>query len=284
LARIGSLLDRSSFDSIFLDKMRFPSPADGADEMQPCFCLHCHRAAAEIGLDLQEVTQVFETKKFRARSQRLRATIQSAMPGSTKIAPGSGIERFLRFRFASITNLVAEAGAEARKRGRRVALDLFSRSLALIVGQDYLALAHHTDWVKPMTYRLAIAPASLRLEIAAPVDSLAVLMGEPLSRVAQRCFGHLDGFGSDTLRIIRELGVPPAIVMQEVSCAVQQMGAIPVYFGLEVIRYPGVLDVTLGDAACIVTTGRDANAAGTIISWDLMHAPADGIRARGQLS
>jgi hypothetical protein len=91
------------------------------------------------------------------------------------LADDSILKRFLRFRSDSVTRIVAQAAKEARERGRRTALDLFSPGLAGVVGQDYQTLASFASWAKPMTYRVAQGPASLRLEIPAPVDHLARL-------------------------------------------------------------------------------------------------------------
>src|SRR5262249_27165266 len=57
LSRLSKLLDRYRFTGVFLDKLRFPSPANGFDEMLSCFCSHCRRAASEVGLDLDAVAR-----------------------------------------------------------------------------------------------------------------------------------------------------------------------------------------------------------------------------------
>jgi hypothetical protein len=54
---------------------------------------------------------------------------------------------------------------------------------------------------------------------------------------------------------------------------------VPVYFGLELISHPGVVDITSALVRDMVRAGRAANARGQIISLDLMHAPMDGVRA-----
>ncbi|MBV8107253.1 MAG: hypothetical protein JO223_22055 [Hyphomicrobiales bacterium] len=42
---------------------------------------------------------------------------------------------------------------------------------------------------------------------------------------------------------------------------------------------PGVIDIKPAQVLDMVSVGRAANAAGLIISWDLMHAPPDGVKA-----
>jgi len=81
------------------------------------------------------------------------------------------------------------------------------------------------------------------------------------------------------LRQTREKAVPFAFMQAEIEAAVRAMTPVPVYFGLEIVRQPGVIDVSPADVVGMIEAGRAANAAGLIISWDLLHAPMDGIRA-----
>jgi hypothetical protein len=71
-------------------------------------------------------------------------------------------------------------------------------------------------------------------------------------------------------------------VRDEIAMAVGAVKPLPVHFGLELISYPGSIEITPADVVGAVHAGRAAGAAGTIVSWDLMHAPADGIRALEQ--
>ena len=57
------------------------------------------------------------------------------------------------------------------------------------------------------------------------------------------------------------------------------MQPVPVYFGLELVSHPGVIEITPALVNDMVRAGSSARAAGCIISWDLMHAPIDGIEA-----
>jgi len=45
------------------------------------------------------------------------------------------------------------------------------------------------------------------------------------------------------------------------------------------VSQPGVIDIKPAQVLDMVSVGRAANAAGLIISWDLMHAPPDGVKA-----
>ena len=57
--RLRELLTRYDFAGVFLDKIRFPSPASCLDEMLSCFCGHCRDAAARVDLDLNSVIKIF---------------------------------------------------------------------------------------------------------------------------------------------------------------------------------------------------------------------------------
>jgi hypothetical protein len=282
LEALGQLLERYPFDGIFLDKTRYPSPANGADEMWSCFCPHCRRAAAEAGLDLTAVARLIQGRDFSQEIRHARLGGVRGLWTEELLAEESLIRRFLRFRSDSITRLVAQVGRETRARSRKMALDLFSPSLAPVVGQDYQALAPHADWVKPMTYRVARGPASLRLEVPALIDNLADLAGAAPADIARWCADHGFGFGPDTLETTRRIAAPFDIVRDEITMAVRRMSPVPVYFGLELISYPGSIEIAPADVLGAVAAGRAAKAAGAIISWDLMYAPADGVGALGE--
>jgi hypothetical protein len=77
----------------------------------------------------------------------------------------------------------------------------------------------------------------------------------------------------------RERAVPISFIQAEIDAAVRTLAPVPVYFGLELVRQPGVIDVDPAHVVDMVRAGRAANAAGLVISWDLMHAPVDCVRA-----
>ena len=81
------------------------------------------------------------------------------------------------------------------------------------------------------------------------------------------------------LRETRQRAVPVSFIQAEIDTAVRALAPVPVYFGLELVRQPGVIDVDPAHVADMVKAGRAANAAGLVISWDLMHVPIDCLRA-----
>jgi hypothetical protein len=281
LRRLRELLGRYSFAGVFLDKIRFPSPANGLDEVLSCFCDHCRGAAAAVGLDLDAVVKMFEARTAVASDiSMVEGGIGGEAPWLDALARANPIlSRFLRFRADSITSLVAEAHEEAGRLGRKVAMDLFSPCLAQLVGQDYRGLAHFCAWAKPMTYRVARGPAGLRLEIPALVEGVARLFEIDEPRILDWTARNARAFDRDMLRQTRDSAVPLPVMVSEISAAIRAMDSIPVYFGLELVSHPGIIDITPPLVREMVQAGHAANAAGLIISWDLLHAPLDGIKA-----
>jgi hypothetical protein len=277
MLHLRELLIRYDFKGVFLDKIRFPSPANGADEMLSCFCEHCRRASQAEGLDLDAVLGVFADGLVDWNASSLQRSCRGHWL-ETIAEAHPVIAHFLAFRTKSVARLVGQLADECRRLGRSVSLDLFSPSLAPLVGQDYQRLKGCCDWAKPMTYRLARGPAGLRLEIPALIEGIAQSFGLDEARIVEWSGRHA-GFDQDMLRQTREKAVPFTFMQREIEAAVRAMTPVPVYFGLELVSQPGVIDVTPADVVGMVEAGHAANAAGLTISWDLLRAPTDGIRA-----
>jgi hypothetical protein len=279
VTRLRQLLARHDFPGVFLDKIRFPSPANGVDEMLCCFCGHCRDAASRVDLDLDSVVKILADRVVDPCVSPAETRGEQAYSWLDALLAGNPIlSRFLRFRADSVTALVAELADEARRVGRKVTLDLFSPCLAPLVGQEYRRLKSLCDWVKPMTYRLALGPAGLRLEIPALIKGVASRFGLAEARILEWSARHA-AFDRDMLLESRERAVPMPFVQAEIDAAVRALAPVPAYFGLELVRQPGVIDVDPAHVVDMVKAGRAANAAGLVISWDLMHAPDDGVRA-----
>jgi hypothetical protein len=277
--RLRELLTQYEFAGVFLDKIRFPSPANGLDEILSCFCGHCRDAAKAADLDLDSVIKILSDRAIDPSVSRAEPGSNETLGWLDALLAGSRVlTRFLHFRADSVTALVAELADNARGMGRKVSLDLFSPCLAPLVGQDYRLLKQHCDWAKPMTYRLARGPAGLRLEIPTLIEGVANRFNLEEGRIAEWSARHA-GFDQSMLLETRDRAVPIPFIRAEIDAAVRAFSPVPIYFGLELVRQPGVIDVDPVHVVDMVNAGRAANAAGLVISWDLMHAPADCIQA-----
>ncbi len=289
-ARYAALLDRAGVDGVMLDRIRFPSPANGFEALLTCFCPACAaRFEREAGYPL-------DTLRARARAllEEMRGwTPQEAerrwAPGALRAPPdglfeAAGLADLAAFRARSITAMVARFAGHARERRLKVGLDLFSPALAGLVGQDYRALAACADWIKPMTYCHAVGPAGLPLELASLARALVALCPrlEEVDALAllRRAFGWpLPG---PSARLLAE-GLPEHVLALELE-AIGRLGLPPgvaVHAGIEAVRIPHFgIDITprmigryLDEAA-----GR---AEGLIASWNLLAIPAANLRRLG---
>ena len=95
--RLRELLHRYDFKGVFLDKIRFPSPANGADEMLSCFCEHCRRAAQAEGLDLDAVLSVLADLALDGNALSLHRSCSGHWLDSIA-ATNPLLSRFLAFR------------------------------------------------------------------------------------------------------------------------------------------------------------------------------------------
>lgn len=136
---------------LFLDRLRYPSPANGLEFIGSCSCPVCRDAyRQEYGTDWPDLCSLLMDTARDGRSGA-EAFLRQAAPA-------------LEFRARRIAR-VAEAYADAAKAaGLRVGLDLLAPCLGILVGQDYSLLAHHADFIKPMLYCKATGPAGLPLE------------------------------------------------------------------------------------------------------------------------
>ncbi len=161
-----ALVDSLAPDGVMLDRIRFPSPANGFESLLGCFCESCR---AEFRNETGE-----SMDGLRGKASALLADLREKGPqefftgwaDSGSPWKAAGLQALAAFRSRSIVRAVRRFSTQARSRGREVGLDLFSPSLAPLVGQDYAALSELCDWIKPMTYRRAVGPAGLPLEIA----------------------------------------------------------------------------------------------------------------------
>ncbi|MBQ6510171.1 MAG: hypothetical protein IJI07_11910 [Flexilinea sp.] len=275
LNALSGLLDRYPFDGVFLDKFRFPSPASGLDLVFSCFCPHCCRKAAEAGLDLEEVKRELRTWDARAFgiSERTDDWLEALLSEKPLL------KQFLRFRIDSVLEIVREVRKITDAHGVKLGFDLFSPSFAEIVGYDYRELAQYTDWVKPMTYQYAFGPAGLRLETIDLVEGIGKEFGLTEGDLFAGAGKAVPWFTAEKYAELKETAVPMEWIRSEMAASKRLMEKTPVYFGLECVSFPGVIDVQPDQAAALLTAALDNGADGTVLSWDLMHMPPENLKA-----
>lgn len=261
-AQLERALRRGPYDGVFLDRIRFPSPAEDLGRLA-CFCPGCARAAAAEGFDLAAA---------QAGLRALLAT-PAALHGCVRalLAPAAGgeplLRAFLAFRTRSITRCVQTAAGVARAAGLAVGLDCFAPSLAPMVGQDLAALGATCDWIKVMTYGHALGPAGMPYELLALWGWL-VGRGVPESDVRDT-LAHATGLEMPaSCAFLRERGLAPAVLAAEIRRA-RAAGVRTVLAGIELVDVPGVTALEPAQITADLRAFRTAQPDGLALSWDL---------------
>ncbi len=284
-SNLQRILRDYAFDGVFLDKIRYPSPANGLAEMMTCFCPYCREKARRQNLDLDLVRHLLENFPWHSSSalEDIREFLRGAAGLTERTGSVSVFERFLRFRADSITDLVAEIADVVGKSGKILALDLFSPALAMLVGQDYAALAKVAAWCKPMVYRFARGPSGLRLEIPRLVEEIAAYSGAAIEKVWQAARDYLPSMADAGPQRLSLEGAPYELIASETSAAVRRFAPRPVYLGVEAVSLDAFqIHIAPDHLQKTVRLAWQAGAKGVVLSWDLLGMPAENLRAAHQ--
>ena len=266
------------FQGVFLDRIRFPSPASNPSAYLGCFCEDCCQAARAEGLDLAAFRQVLQTwiktpEAARCLTASLLGNCLPDLPGDV----ADGLRDFFRFRAKSISNFVSLAAETASSRGMEIGLDCFSPSLARMVGQDLGALSQVCDWIKMMTYAHAWGPAGLPYELMGLAGFLNqnAELGEveALDFLKKQTNLVLPG----TFQDLRAQGLPSAALASEVRQG-RKLSVRSLYAGLELVEIAGVCELEAEQIRQDWSAVLEAGVDGVVLSWDLWHMPLDRLK------
>jgi len=273
MERLENLIADGAYEGLFLDRMRFPSPAADPLGDLGCFCPSCHQAAARQGLDLARIRATLQAWGQSAAGKRdlVRALLQP-LEGAPDSPQAGALKSFLRFRCESVSGLVRLAAERLQAARMPVGLDCFSPALMTMVGQDNAALAACADWVKLMCYAHTLGPAGLPFELLSLADWLVERAGldgpgalELLSQAtglplpADRGALRVGGLSSGALRV-------------EVGRGVAASSA-PCLFGVELMEMEGVVSLDPVQIRGDLSAVREVGPGGLALSWDLWDMP-----------
>jgi len=260
--RLAAIAARGLFQGIFLDRIRFPSPAADPSTHLGCFCRHCVRLAADAGLDLELVHRY-------VRSLSAKSFVRGLL-GKPEM-PGSPLEAFLDFREKSITRTVQAVRKQANQLGLSIGLDCFSPALTRMVGQNLTDLDKTCDWIKLMIYPRVFGPAGISFELLGLTN---LLIKHGLSE-------------SDALTCVREAselpipvtkaelgkaGLGSATLAQEIQRG-REKGITDLLAGVALVEMKGVHESTPEQILADLRASRAAD--GLVLSWDLWQIPLE---------
>ncbi|MEA3334433.1 MAG: class I SAM-dependent methyltransferase [Chloroflexota bacterium] len=278
LENLGRALARGPFDGLFLDRIRFPSPAEDPGRYLACFCQGCQRTAAVEGLHLGEVRSatrsLLSSKEGRRRLLRL---LLDCTPSDSQDERATAVQRFMLFRSRVISRFIESAASQARQAGFSIGLDCFSPCLAPMVGQDLSVLGRSNGWVKLMTYGHAMGPAGIPFELInlanCLVDNGDTSEQEALAWLAEETALDLPA----TIETFRDRGLPPQSLAKEIRRA-HRLGVRTAYAGIELLDAPGIADLNNQQIQTDLDAFLDAGADGLVLSWDLLKIPEERLK------
>jgi hypothetical protein len=254
-ARVEKVIQRGIYQGLFLDRIRFPSPAASPEIFLGCFCEYCRRSAAETGIDLDEVRHQI-TSMLAEKDRRILFT-KSLFDCNSE--PDSVLAALLRFRANCVTLWVASICRQLSASGIESGLDCFSPSLAWMVGQDLAALDKVCDWMKIMTYPHTYGPAGLPYELLGLLDWLHNWNTGNELDILRECSG-LDL--PQTREDLASIGLSSEIIRKEIESG-KRMGVKTLLAGLALVDIPGINRVNIDHLEA------SQNADGIVLSWDL---------------
>lgn len=267
------------YQGVFLDRIRFPSPAPDPFSHLACFCDDCCRAAMDqAGLDLVELQRTLRAYDQAPGTARwLAAGLFGSFPPELPEAVAQALRLWFHFRSESIAQFTRMAAEIATSRGMEVGLDCFSPSLTWMVGQDLGALAQSCNWIKAMTYAHVLGPAGLPYEFL----GLASFLQEQGGMNEQDCLAFLQELSGlplpATLQSLRRHGLPSSALVAEIKRA-RDLGAGMLFSGLELVEMPGVVELNTDQIYRDWQAVLEAGVEGVVLSWDLWHMPLECLK------
>ena len=136
-------------DGVFLDRIRYKSPALARDAIFGCQCQSCRKMYYENVIDKGIYDKLIP--------QRIENGVYRYDDGM--------IDDLMRIKRETINRQIERLHGYFKGRGLKVGLDTFALCLADFVGQDIISLNDFSDFIKPMFYLRTTAPAGLPFEL-----------------------------------------------------------------------------------------------------------------------
>jgi hypothetical protein len=247
------------FDGIFLDKIRYPSFANGQSpgNVYSCFCSEC--------LDVY--------KKENININTLKSCLEDGLLGITEYK-GNGkyifeeqiITEFFKLKSDIIFNSLQRICRYFREKNLRIGTDVFAPFLSPFVGQDLTALSGLSDFIKPMMYRATHAPAGLPFE----TEALLRLICCKTIYDKKTIFGINSATGLEKKPFDLDFTVNDLKNMTAAS-------ACPVYAGIEINRVKDLAEIYPSYIEETMEAYSQTGISGFALSWNILDAPDENI-------
>ena len=238
------------FDGVFLDRIRTQSFVGGVSGVLNCGCPLCAERYAEEGVDLAAVRRAWEEKGDDFLS------VESYDPVEGFRFKDPLAAAFFQAKGHIVSNSVGAVADSLRSRGLEIGMDLFAPFMAPFVGQDYEILSRHTDFIKPMLYRMTNAPAGMLFEY------------ELLREAVPGASGYPD--------------LKMDLAFLESQLAAMERQPCDKYPGIEINYREGVAPTTPAYVRESLDAIMGHGFQGAVLSWNIMEAPEAHITCLGE--
>jgi len=268
------------FEGVFLDRIRFPSPANGLETLFTCFCRWCQeKFLADYQKNLMDYQKAIES--FFRKLKTIDIKDWAVYSSLFDILRQDNLEKFYDFRQQSIYQITKIFAEEAKRRGKLVGLDVFTPSLAPLVSQDYRLLARTCDWMKPMIYCHTNGPAGLPLELSCFIRGILSINpsleeGQLIQEISRMLGVQLP----DKINNLLRDGVPEEIIYYErQKIKDYNLGeGIKIYPGIEAVQIPGICLINKKTLEKYLSLILELGLEGIVLSWNLLQIPEEVLR------
>ena len=245
------------FTGIFLDKIRYPSFAQGFTSVFSCFFPHCLALYKKENFDIEELKNILcASTDLKIKNYQINGIYEFE---------DLRISNFFSLKAAFIFRSLEYVSRYFKEKGYSVGFDVFAPFLSFFIGQDLPALSTLCDFMKPMMYRATQAPAGLPFETE-------MLLAETVGADRNKRKSFYTMLGIDGKKIPFDL----AFSSKELEKLVQ-VSACPVFAGIEINRKKDLAEVYPDYIEETIRAYARARVQGLALSWDLLDAPEDNI-------
>lgn len=243
------------FDGVFLDRIRFPSPAADRNALFSCTCSFCMGKLEKLGIGRKDIEEVH--MQLKKETEKGAAFCIEEYKNGEYAFHSQKVAGYLNARTQLITDIVEALADYFRNKGMKVGLDLFAPFLSIFVGQNYTSLSKCADFIKPMLYRHTYTPAGMEYEL----DGMAGEMAGSMKQIIGMEDGKLIEF------------------MEKELEAVQKLSVCDIYAGMEVHttkELPLIRPQSIREGAELTEKRK---CAGRVASWNILEASKENLLA-----
>jgi len=247
------------FTGVFLDKIRYPSFANGLQGVFTCFCPHCQIKYKSAGFDPMDLEGLISKLKQESSPFGITKYYQGKYSFENDVW-----NKFFNLKSQFISDAVKRIAYYFVEKQYKIGLDVMSPFVSQFVGQDIKTLSSFSDFVKPMMYRMTNAPAGLPFEL----EHLLQKIG---SNESQRNAFY------------RILDFDPLKHPFDIDFAVKELEGLaqttqsPIYPGLEINRIKDIAEVSPSYIEETIEAYGQVGVKGFVLSWNLLDAPEENV-------